>query len=49
MSLWNGAPTQAGQRQALDIRLLTRRLEQGEIMSNLDAACGLTVWHFLKV
>jgi hypothetical protein len=39
---------QAGQWQALDIPPQTRRFEQGEIMSNLDSAYGLTVWRFLN-
>ncbi|MGK5055141.1 type VI immunity family protein [Janthinobacterium sp. RB2P8] len=39
---------QAGQWQALDIPPQTRRLEQGEIMSSLDSAYGLTVWRFLN-
>ncbi|WP_216350363.1 hypothetical protein [Janthinobacterium sp. LM6] len=39
---------QTGQWQALDIPPQTRRFEQGEIMSNLDSAYGLTVWRVLN-
>ncbi|MEC5164038.1 MULTISPECIES: type VI immunity family protein, partial [unclassified Janthinobacterium] len=37
-----------GQWQALDIPPQTRRFEQGEVMSNLGSAYGLTVWRFLN-